>query len=55
MIIRQAIFGTTIITQTESQVSLKLRDMEFIYVPTDKTRLDEIFRECVEIEEMFME
>ncbi|WP_424685156.1 hypothetical protein [Enterococcus sp.] len=55
MIIRQATFSKslTTITQTDNQVSVKLRDMEYIYIPTDKTRLDEIFDEMVMLEGEF--
>ncbi|EMF0045770.1 hypothetical protein OPR95_002238 [Enterococcus hirae] len=57
MIIRQAIFDTTgmIIVQTDYDVKVKLLEMEFIYVPADKTRLDEIFDEMVMLEESFIE
>lgn len=55
MIIRQATFSKslTTITQTDNHVSVKLRDMEYIYIPSDKTRLDEIFDEMVMLEGEF--
>lgn len=57
MIIRQAIFDTTgtIIVQTDYEVRVKLLEMEYIYVPADKTRLDGIFDEMVAIEKEFAE
>lgn len=57
MIIKQAIFDTTgtIIVQTDYEVKVKLLEMEYIYVPADKTRLDGIFDEMVMLEESFIE
>lgn len=55
MIIKQAIFPKSTITWTENEVIVTLEDMQYVYVPTDKSELSRIYWEMVEIEKEFAE